>query len=229
MTRFVFAALSLSAVAGAASAQSFTEGFDGTGLPANWAVVNASTPVGTNTNGWNVINPAPVSLGAQAGPGVAVANFNATAGVGTIDAWLISPEVTWNNGDVVSFFTRTGSATSPFADRMQLRLAPSGAVTTGDSAALQAAYSITAIDINPTLTPGAYPATWTQFTFTVSGLAGPSTGRFAFRYFVTNGGPDGANSDIIAVDSVQYTAIPTPGALALVGLGGLLAARRRRA
>ena len=46
------------------------------------------------------------------------------------------------------------------------------------------------------------PNTWTKYTFTVSGVGStPVPVKFAFRYYVTNGGPSGANSDIIGVDT----------------------------
>ena len=58
------------------------------------------------------------------------------------------------------------------------------------------------LDINPTLVTGVYPIVFTPFTVTVSGLGAPNTnGRLAFRYFVTNGGPSGANSDYIGIDT----------------------------
>lgn len=56
------------------------------------------------------------------------------------------------------------------------------------------------LSVNPSLITGVYPTSWTKFTATVSGLAGPTSGRVAFRYFVTNGGPSGANSDYIGID-----------------------------
>jgi hypothetical protein len=63
------------------------------------------------------------------------------------------------------------------------------------------------LTINPTLTTTGYPSVWTEYTLTVSGLAAPvPAGRFAFRYFVTNGGPAGANSDYIGIDNVVFTA-----------------------
>jgi hypothetical protein len=62
---------------------------------------------------------------------------------------------------------------------------------------------------NPTYTTSGYPNVWTQFTLTLSGLGSPTTGRLAFRYFVENGGPSGANSDYIGIDTAQY-ACPTP-------------------
>ena len=48
---------------------------------------------------------------------------------------------------------------------------------------------------------------------TLSGIPGPTTGRLAFRYFVENGGPSGANSDYIGIDRTVYTGpcvTPTP-------------------
>jgi subtilisin-like proprotein convertase family protein len=71
------------------------------------------------------------------------------------------------------------------------------------------------VDINPTLTVGGYPQVWTQFTATVTGVPGQQLGRMAFRYFVTNAGPSGANSDIIGIDTVAFNGpcgpTPTPG------------------
>jgi hypothetical protein len=44
----------------------------------------------------------------------------------------------------------------------------------------------------------------TKFTVAVPNLASATTGRFAFRYFVTNAGSNGSNSDYIGIDTVQY-------------------------
>ena len=56
---------------------------------------------------------------------------------------------------------------------------------------------------NRSLITGVYPTIYTQFVVTLSGMPAVSnTGRLAFRYFVTNGGPAGANSDIISIDDV---------------------------
>ncbi|MES1210691.1 MAG: choice-of-anchor J domain-containing protein, partial [Acidobacteriota bacterium] len=64
------------------------------------------------------------------------------------------------------------------------------------------------VDVNPTLVTGVYPTVYTQFSATLSGLpAGPNAGRIAFRYFVTNGGPSGANSDLISIDDVNVTPV----------------------
>ncbi len=57
------------------------------------------------------------------------------------------------------------------------------------------------LDINSTYTTTDYPNVWTQFTVTVSGVPTATTGRFALRYFVESGGPTGANSDYIGIDT----------------------------
>jgi hypothetical protein len=56
--------------------------------------------------------------------------------------------------------------------------------------------------VNPNLLLGfVYSKVWTQYTYTVTGLTGASDVKFAFRYFVTDGGSAGSNSDIIGIDT----------------------------
>lgn len=116
------------------------------------------------------------------------------------------------NGNQVTFWTRK-AATDSFADRMEVRLCLD---TTPDSCGAAGSTGATSTDVgsfttlltsvNPTLVLGVYPTTYTQFSVTLSGLpAGPNAGRIAFRYFVTSGGPSGANSDIISLDDVVVT------------------------
>lgn len=191
-------------------AQSFTEGFDtvtsntATPLP-NWTAVNNSAPVGTT--GWFQGNIAvfPAQAGAATNSYIG-ANFNNTTGSGNISNWLIAPVRTFKNGDTISFYTRTGVG-SAFPDRLQLRLSTAGASTNvGATDTSVGDFTVLLLDINPTLAAGGYPEAWTQSTATISGLAGPTSGRFAFRYFVTNGGPSGANSNYIGIDTLAYTA-----------------------
>ncbi len=61
------------------------------------------------------------------------------------------------------------------------------------------------LEVNPTLAAGGYPEVWTQYTATLSGIPGGATGRIAWRYFVTDGGPSGANSNYIGIDTVEFT------------------------
>ena len=62
-----------------------------------------------------------------------------------------------------------------------------------------------ALSINPNLTQTGYPSVWTQFSYTVTGLNNPTNSKIAFRYFVTNGGPAGQNSNFIGVDAFTVT------------------------
>ena len=221
----VSVALAMTVGAGMASAY-FTEGFESSGsIPAGWAEKNASNPLGSVA--WNIAVLAATPFSAQAGDNYARVNFNSTTGAGTISNWLFTQVDTIKNGDTLSFWTRTVDGPA-FPDRLQVRLSTNGASTnTGVGSAGVGDFSTLLLDINPTLTTTGYPDAWTQYSINISGLAGPVSGRFAFRYFVTNVGPLGDNSDFIGVDSVAF--VPAPGAAALLGLGGLVVARRRRA
>ena len=193
-------------LAGATTAfgQEITEDFaDITTLPAaGWTQTNHSSPVGTTV--WFQGNATVFPSHAGATTAYIGANFNNTSGAGTISNWLFAPTRTLNNGDVFTFYTRTTTG-NPFPDRMQVRLSTNGTSTNiGTTATDVGDFSTLLLDINPNLT-NQYPETWTQFTITISGLAGPTSGRIAFRYFVTDGGPSGNNSNFIGVDTFTYT------------------------
>ncbi len=125
----------------------------------------------------------------------------------TISNWLISPIIVVNNGDVVSFYTRIGkysaTGTASYADNLQLLMSPLGAATVNPTTGPADTGSFTnmLVEINPNLDLTSYPTTWTQYTATISGLTGPTEVEFAFRYYVTDGGTNGSNSDIIGIDS----------------------------
>lgn len=122
----------------------------------------------------------------------------------TISNWLFSPIVNVQNGDVVTFYTRIGKfGSAAYADNLQLRMSTNGAFTTDPAADPFAVgdYTNLLAEVNPNLDLTSYPTTWTQYSYTVAGLSGPSDVKFAFRYFVTDGGPNGNNSDIIGIDS----------------------------
>ena len=94
-------------------------------------------------------------------------------------------------------------------------------------------FSTILLDINPTLVATGYPQSFTLETVTISGLTAPVDGRVALRYFVTQGGVNGANSNIIGVDSFSTTAA-VPRAFHLragrsrrVVLLGIMRARRQ--
>ena len=211
------------------NAQSFSESFDSFTVPSvivpsytivadnSWEVRNYSATQGTAN--WfpgnaNVFGP-------QAGAGYAGVNYQSTSGANDIDTYLMSDVRTFNDGDTISFYSRT--ITSPaYADRLILKLSTNGAGTA------QGDFASTLLTINPGLTLGGYPNAWTQYSVTLSGLGGPTSGRFAFNYNVTNGGPLGNNSDYIGIDTVRYTAVPEPASMTALGLGVLAMIRRRR-
>jgi len=51
---------------------------------------------------------------------------------------------------------------------------------------------------------------WTQFTVNITGIPVATQGRLAFRYFVENGGPTGANSNYIGIDTFQFNGPSIP-------------------
>jgi hypothetical protein len=180
-----------------------------TTLPAaGWFTQNNSTPVGST--GWFQGNSAVFPAQAGASTSYIGANFNNTTGTNTISNWLVAPNRTMNNGDIYRFWTRTTTA-NPFPDRLQVRRSINGASTNvGTGSAGVGDFTTLLLDINPNLdTGGVYPEVWTQFTLNMSGLAGPTSGRIAFRYFVQNGGPTGDNSNYIGIDTFSYTPAPT--------------------
>ena len=179
-----------------------SEGFDNiTTLPgAGWSQINTSLPLGTT--GWFQGGTLPSQSGAATSS--IGANFNNVTGDNTISNWLITPQATLQNGDVIKFWTRTATVVS-FPDRLQVRLSTTGAGTNPVGPTGLGSYTTLLLDINPTYTLTGYPSAYTQYSVTVSGLSGPTTSRVALRYFVENGGPAGDNSDIIAIDTFSIT------------------------
>ena len=190
-----------------------TEGFDATPIPpvpAGWATKNNSSPIGAT--GW--FNGNAGVFTSHSGASYIAANFQNGGGLATISNWLMAPTMTLRNGDQLKFWTRTTSGAFP--DRLQVRMSQNGASTNVGALATDVGdYTSTLLDINPTYSASGYPLTWTQMTATVSGVpAAGISGRVAFRYFVENGGPVGANSDYIGIDDVQYIASGTPSVCA---------------
>jgi len=219
--RLVAGAL-LAASSASASAQSFTENFDDiTLLTANgWFLQNNSAPLGvlswfqgTATNA--TPTPGPFDAWNGAPNAYIAANFNSTTGgTGTISNWLVAPNRTLRNGDVFQFYTRrptTPAGGTEYPDRLEVRLSTNGASTNvGTGAAAFGDFSTLMLSINPSLVTNVYPAVWTQYTITISGLPAPTSGRLAFRYFVTGAGPTGNNSDYIGIDNAVYTPYVCP-------------------
>ena len=199
------------------NSQAFTENFDNitTLTGSGWFQQNNSAPAGTNPV-WFQGNPP-----STGGPFIAyngadnayiACNFNSTAGgSGTISNWLVTPNRTFRNGDVITFYTRKYDIGQDYPDRMEVRLSTNGASTNvGTGATAVGDFTTLLTSINPSLIVGGYPRQWTLYTITISGLPAPTSGRIAFRYFVTAAGPTGTNSDYIGLDNVVYTPYVCP-------------------
>ncbi len=178
-------------------------------FPPSWTITNQSIPVGTNTWGQaSLAQSAYFVDGAYNGnfaTSYAYVFFQSVASVGDISNWLITPSIDIQNGDVVSFYTRKGlsGGDNIYADRMEVRISTNGDFTTNPS---QGATDIgdfvtLALTINPDLNTVDYPTDWTLFSYTVSGLSSATSCKIGFRYYVTNGGNLGLNSDYIAIDA----------------------------
>lgn len=188
----------------------FSFGFDGTTAAmegAGWERINLSQ----NASGtmWAIPATAPTTTfagGGQAGGGTSFALVNYTSvasGAGTISNWLFTPVINVQNGDVVSFYTRYGGTTVQYPDNLQLRMSTLGSGTVNPSVdeSDEGDYTQLLVEVNPNLDLTSYPTSWGQFSYTISGLSGATDVRFAFRYYVPDGGPTGSNSDIIGIDT----------------------------
>lgn len=199
-----------------AYSQAFTENFDdvSTLTGSGWYQQNNSTTIGSNPNWIQGVSTPTGPFDAYNGAVSAYicANYNSTTGANTISNWLITPNRTFRNGDVFTFYTRRPTPNpTEYPDRLEVRLSTNGASTNvGTGSAAVGDFTTLLLSVNPTLVTGVYPQVWTQFTITVSGLPAPTSGRIAFRYYVTNGGPSGSNSDFIGLDNVVYTPYTCP-------------------
>ncbi len=215
-----FALITLLFVPFFGKSQTYTEGFENitTLTGSGWFIQNNSSPLGLTGYSQGASTVFPAFSGTV--NSFISANFNnTTGGTGTISNWLVTPNRTYKNGDVFTFYTRSTGDIYP--DRLEVRLSTNGASTNvGATATAVGDFTTSLLSVNPLLTTTGYPAVWTQYTITLSGLSAPTSGRIAFRYFVTNAGPSGANSDYIGIDNVVYTpyvcptfALTTGGAL----------------
>jgi hypothetical protein len=202
--------------AAAPQSKSLTEEFDTVANLYNkdWVFVNNSNPIGAAT--WQQGVYAPGKLGPDGWPAFSYhssadeylfAGYQAGGGIATISSWAITPALEMKNGDKFSFYTRTFTG-STFADRLQVRINYSdNSADVGRNMTSFGKFTTLLVDINPTLTANGYPQTWTKYEFTVSGLAAPVKRRIGFRYFVTNGGPSGANSNAIGIDQFKFESL----------------------
>ena len=202
--------------------QSFVEQFD-TATAAQsrgWLFLNVSKPLGDGSwqNGGTVIPFFPGYSNHGVNAGFIGTDYTSTsAQQGTISNWLVSPALIMQNGDRVIFYTRAYTAynglndTTDFGNSLEVRTSVyADSVDVGSGISI-GSFNNLLLDINPNLVyssvvhadVGAYPTQWTKFVVTVSGLNKTAKGRFAFRYYVTQGGSNG-NASGVGIDSVAY-------------------------
>ncbi|MEC4004675.1 choice-of-anchor J domain-containing protein [Flavobacterium sp. SUN052] len=178
-----------------------SQGFDDitTLSGAGWTILNLSSPTGSTS--W-FQGSTPFAAYSGAATSYIGVNYNSTAGTGVISNWLITPSLSLQNGDVISFYTRTTNVgANLYPDSLELRLSTNGAFSSDpNNVSSVGDYTNLAIAVNPDLLDD-YPHTWTLYSYTISGLTGPTDCKIAFRYYVTDGGPSGNNSDYIGIDS----------------------------
>jgi MYXO-CTERM domain-containing protein len=208
---FVVASLGLLAAAGMASASVY----NGTGF-----AVPDNTPAGatgTVTVGGDTTNIGSVSVMIDWGQGHS--NTVGHTWVGDVIATLTSP-----GGTTFALFSRSGWAGSGFGDSSALQ----SQYTFTDTAAVpfwQGMYTVTGGVVNA----GSY-RTSAALTGAVTSLntAFGSQNSNGIWTLTLSDNASGDSGGIIGW-SLNVTPAPAPGAFALLGLGGLAAARRRRA
>jgi hypothetical protein len=179
---------------------------------AGWRFVNMSETQSANTIGF--VDSDPIGIDPFSGTGSLYAGYEANIGNGLISVWAISPQVTLQNGDKISFYTMSlndySDPVNVYADRLQLRVSPFEGDGVGDTSYTVGGFTVNLVDVNPTLAGdgvSGYPDTWTKFEGTISGLSKPTKGYYAFRYFVPNGGTLGDNSNGILLDKAEYVGV----------------------
>lgn len=166
-------------------------------VPSGWLTVNND---GGGTSGpWFVHNLATFP-GFEGGRAVA-ANFQGanSPNIGLIDDWLVLPaQVRGSSTTIDSLIFYTRRTTSNFPDSLKIMVSPTGGTNVSDFN--EVAYF-------------RVPNDWTRLAFRVSdGVATGANYRIALRYFVVLGGPNGANSDYMAVDAVSVATYATSSA-----------------
>jgi len=187
-----------------AQLSSITEGFDQ--LPGNWVIINHSEPLGNTI--WYQGDPEAFDAHSGLPNSYVAADQSSTIGPeGVISDWYISPEVNIQNGSVISFWTQTIDVPVEFEhpDRLELRMSTAGkSLDVGTTSSDLGDFTTLLLSVNPNLKYLTYPWHWAKFSVTISGLQEPTTGRIAFRYWVTHAGIGGDNSWYIGVDDFSY-------------------------
>lgn len=216
------------------------------------AVSNADVLWDQSALGWPL--PAlPNALAGNPNTTYTVADVNVTGAgwnITSVSMYWSCIDFNWSSTTTgrLNIFSQTGALPSNSDNPSTGGLVPGTVAMTVetlfDDTVQQAYYRVTASGLNINLAPGSY---WIGITpVAPSGMWGPELGMPAatqvgagspYRSPFTGFGAPPANTwaniyapDLIdAAILIQGVSVPTPGAAALIGLGGLIAGRRRRA
>jgi hypothetical protein len=215
---------------------SFSEEFDDVGDLAakGWLITNNSNPTGATA--WRQGRYENNIGGSKAGKVIGMPAFSANNSpydyisvdatcvnnAGAINCWLITPQTTVKNGDILRFYTRAmndADWSNYGVDNMQVRANfVDGSTDCGSTSADFGNFTTLLTDINPNFlrndpagntpaVPG-YPRTWTLRTITISGLAAPTKARFGFRYLSETGVTGGLGgtkaTSLIGIDKLEF-------------------------
>lgn len=162
-----------------------------------WCFQNNSSPLGV-TSWLQGSTPFPAHAGCATC--FIAGNYNASGSPGNISLWLMSPEYDLSTVGTFSLWTRTVAGSS-WPDRGQIRYSTAGdSCNVGTGVEDVGDFTNMLEDINSGEVLQGYPEAWTQFSYAMSETG---TGRFAFRYYIHDSGPTGANSNYIGIDTWQ--------------------------
>lgn len=154
-------------------------------------------PQGTTATWYQGTTPFPAFNGPATG--YVAANYNVVTNINNIDSWLVLPRIAGTgilSGDSLYFYERSITGNT-FPDSMRVMYSANDSTPEGSWTELGRFLNTIS-------------GSWTR-----RGYRAPSAslnGRFALRYCVANGGPNGANSNFIGVDmiTIERTAAPPP-------------------
>ena len=186
----------------------FAEGFDNVNLlfTNNWVRQNNSQPAGPET--WRQGDSLVLDKNAYTGCDSCylMNDWQATdvVGNGDISDWIITPELSLQNGDTVALHSISYN-NELYPDRIEIRFSPNGNSTNaGVNYSDIGDFTNLVFSVNPALDTFSYPMwNWTRMYGVVTGLSGIVQGRLAIRYFVPNGGGTGSNSSTIGIDELK--------------------------
>ena len=154
---------------------------------------NGTPPAGTSTI-WYQGDPASIGFSAFNGPttGFVQSDFNSIVS-GNIDNWLVLPKFNISAGDSLFFYSGSYNSAA-YPDSIRVMYSAAGDSTPSAASWVELGrFRLTSYMPNSTVP-------WAE-----NGFRAPSSGfgRFAIRYCVFDGGPNGANSSTIGIDYIR--------------------------